>query len=349
MKHNWQYISFLIVVMFLLVSCPSGGSININREAGFAEQKILVERYFSGTKEKDEETKSKKIVLNAAELGFDPLDSTVILQKCFDSDADVVMVPRMESPWITLPLRISRPMTVIFEEGSILEAKRGEYHNGGDSLLTISNTSDVSLYGYGARFRMFKEDYREPPYKKAEWRMTIAVRGSENILIAGLQAENSGGDGIYLGRGQDDKTNINIHIKDVVLKNHYRQGISIITVDGLVIENSFIEDTEGTPPSAGIDFEPNNPDEIIRRVLVKNCVIRGNYGAGIQGYFKNSNKGSEPFDITVENCTVRDNLLPVFFLGFEQGARGKLVLTNNDLFGFSLIPQIPEQLEIIKK
>ena len=33
---------------------------------------------------------------------------------------------------------------------------------------------------------MWKEDYAVPPYKKAQWRSAIQIRGCKNILVAGL-------------------------------------------------------------------------------------------------------------------------------------------------------------------
>ena len=57
------------------------------------------------------------------------------------------------------------------------------------------------MTGYGATFRMWREDYahgkdgKGRDYNRGEWRHTIAIRNSRSITIEGLTLEESGGDG----------------------------------------------------------------------------------------------------------------------------------------------------------
>ncbi|RPJ08844.1 MAG: right-handed parallel beta-helix repeat-containing protein, partial [Spirochaetaceae bacterium] len=159
---------------------------------------------------------------------------------------------------------------------------------------------------------------------------------------AGLRIESSGGDGIYLGRGKNRITNKDIILRDLIIFEHLRQGISVITAENLLVEKCVIRGTRGTAPEAGIDFEPNREDESIINCNVKNCIIAGNSGAGIQGYFVNMGSTSLPISIIIENCDIYDQLVALFFVGFQNGAHGTLRIIDSDVRGLSLIPDIPE-------
>ena len=49
-----------------------------------------------------------------------------------------------------------------------------------------------------------------------------------------------------------------------------RQGLSVIKANGLLVLNSVFENTHGTRPSAGIDFEPDDESKEIVNVRVEN-------------------------------------------------------------------------------
>jgi hypothetical protein len=218
---------------------------------------------------------------NAAWWGFDPEDSTEYLQAAINSGASRVIIPNMGQDWIVRPIFLRSNLELVLEDGTVVTAKKGEYHGKRDSVFTAQDVENLIIRGYGATIRMHKEDYAAPPYEKAEWRMGINIRGAKNVEILGLTIRDTGGDGIYLGRGTWRLHNENIVIRDVIADNNYRQGISVITVKDLLIENSVFKNTGGTNPMAGIDFEPNHRDEILQNIVVRNCVFENNKGPGI--------------------------------------------------------------------
>lgn len=116
---------------------------------------------------------------------------------------------------------------------------------------------------------------------------------------------DSGGDGIYLGAGKNGEPNQNIVIRDVVCDKNYRQGISVITAQDLLIENVILSNTGGTPPQAGIDFEPNRPTELLSNCVMRNCVIENNRGYAIHLYAGAMNADSQPISIRLENCRTK--------------------------------------------
>ncbi len=68
----------------------------------------------------------------------------------------------------------------------------------------------------------------------------------------------------------------NVTIENVIATDHHRQGISVISVDGLRIRNSQFNHTSGTAPAAGIDFEPNSANEWIADCVVENSLFQKN-------------------------------------------------------------------------
>ncbi|MFH1919770.1 MAG: sialate O-acetylesterase, partial [Planctomycetota bacterium] len=140
-------------------------------------------------------------------------------------------------------------------------------------------------------------------YTHAEWRHVLQFLSCRNVKVLGLTLTESGGDGIYLGAGKSGVPNKDVLIKDVTCHRNYRQGISVITAENLLIENTTLSDTAGTAPQAGIDFEPNHPDQRIVNCVLRNCVARNNAGGGFVSYLANLDAKSAPVSLRIENCT----------------------------------------------
>jgi len=253
----------------------------------------------------------KRATANAAWWGFQEEDSTEALQAAINSRAKRVLVPNMTKDWIVRPLKLAGHQEVILEDGVVLTAKRGEYRGKGDSLLNARDISDLVIRGYGATVRMQKEDYISGDlldrlgwnrwfgaYPKAEGRMTLRLRGATNVGVYGLALRDSGGDGIYVQACK------NIRIQDVVCDNHYRQGISVIEVDGLTVENSVFKNTWGTPPAAGLDIEPDRADQRLRDITFRNCRFEDNYGDGIELNLARMRSEAGDVSILFDNCRI---------------------------------------------
>lgn len=255
--------------------------------------------------------------------GFDPEDSTDALQAAVDSGAKRLIVEDMGRPWIVRPIKLAGDQEIFFEKGAVVEAKQGEFRGTNDSLFSIVLKQDVSLIGYGAVLRMHRKDYDNPPYKKAEWRHVINVKSSANVKIHGLTLAESGGDGIYLGTAKQGVTNKDVHVKDVVCDGNYRQGISVITAENLLIEDTILKNTAGTAPAAGIDFEPNHASERIVNCVMRNCVAEDNHGCGYAFYLPNLTGKSAPISLRLENCIARGSNRAAFsFTSNNQGPDG---------------------------
>ncbi len=264
--------------------------------------------------------------------GYCPDESTTALQSAIDSGATKVIVRKMSGPWIVDQIRLTDNQELFFEPGVVVQAKRGAFRGRSDSLFTAWNRTNVTLTGYGATLRMHRDDYDGPDYERAEWRHVLSFRGCTNVTVKGLTLMESGGDGIYLGAGRRRETNRNVVIRDVVCDRNYRQGISVITAENLLIENCVLKNTAGTAPAAGIDFEPNHPWERLVDCVMRNCVIEDNQGLGIHLYLRPLNGTSEPVSIRIENCVTRGSNATsasiITSCGPEGPVRGLIELVN---------------------
>lgn len=222
-------------------------------------------------------------------FGFNVNDATSFLQQAFDSGADTIIVDFVGKDWIATPLFVKSNTVIIFEPGVVVMAKNGEFHGDYDCLLTVSNASNVSLIGYGAILRMRKSDYQGSLYSKSEHRHTLKIQALvdnpvENVIVKGFHFELSGGDGILVGgiSGYPDHDPVqpkNILIQDVVCDKNHRDAISVTGGENVKIVNAVLKETGGTPPKAGIDWEPDW--ERLINVGMSNCLMYNNQVSGL--------------------------------------------------------------------
>lgn len=303
--------------------------------------KTLDNKHSSDNKAIQEVQNGIRTEANAAWWGFKEEDSTAALQSAISSKAKKIVVPNMGKPWVVETIWLESDKEIVFEKGTVLAAKPGAFRERTAALFRAVNKKNITLIGYGAELIMRKQDYMEPPYEKAEWRHCISIQGCQNVKIYGLRLASSGGDGIYIGRGLGENhvpKSDNIHIKDVVCDQNYRQGISIISASNLLIENCIFQHTQGIPPQAGIDFEPNNPDEVLENCKVRYCTISDNFGFGIAIYLPALNKDSKHVSIEIEKCQIlRNKHWAVFIAGKDTknlgDPRGSILINNSKIDG----------------
>jgi len=240
----------------------------------------------------------------AVNYGFDPVDSTDHLQAALDSGASRVIVPDMGQDWIVRPINLRSNQEVIFEDGVVVTAKAGAFPGTTDRLFTANHISNTSLVGYGATFRMQKEEYTT-----GEGRHTLGLFSVNNMAIRGLTFADSGGDGIWLTDAKSagfPTYNENVLIEDAIFDNNRRQGISVISAKDLTIRNVTLRNTNGTAPSAGIDLEPNKANERLENIVIDGLQIEGNRGGGVIIFLRYMDATSHPVSIDIRNVDVKN-------------------------------------------
>jgi parallel beta-helix repeat protein len=114
----------------------------------------------------------------------------------------------------------------------------------------------------------------------------IRIWGSHDVLIDGVRIQDCWGDGIYVGAtgwygpGSQKLPSERVTVSKCVSRNNRRQGLSIVSCVGALIEDSEFSDTNGTAPESGIDLEPgaNFP---VTDITIRNCIAARNAGYGI--------------------------------------------------------------------
>lgn len=230
-----------------------------------------------------------------------------------DPRVDVHPLPALK-PWPVLPLLVTcSHQKIVLHDQTVIEAKRWAYNASGATLLTLDAVSNVSIVGYGATLRMHRADYNNPKwYKCAQGRHGIALRGARHVSIAGLTVTETGGDGIYVSISYHWPSGVpwskGITVNDAMLVRNYRQGMSVIAVEGLVVTNTVLGETGsdgmGHPPMAGIDFEPNDETQPLSGVRFHNVTARSNAGRGFQWSLTRNTPKTPPLDILFEDCSV---------------------------------------------
>ena len=257
----------------------------------------------------------KRTEAKASWWGYNRKNATRCLQAAINSGVPRLIIDNTGSDWILDRIELVSNQEIILEENVRLVARKGGFTNvrGDSSFINFKDGHDIILRGkQGSAIIMRKKDYQNRAiYKPSEWRHMLDIRGGRNITIRDLRLESSGGDGIYIGNGNPPSKPVkncsDIHIENLVVDNHHRQGISVITVKNLLIRNCIIRNTGGTPPQAGIDFEPNLPDEQLVNCVVENCTIENNAGNASVVYLVNLNGDSAPVSITYSRCKFRNN------------------------------------------
>jgi polygalacturonase len=196
-------------------------------------------------------------------------------------------------------LALRGDMTLKLAKDAILKAIPNDSRK--YSVLSISDVSNVAVVG-----GTIEGDRAEHQGKAGEAGMGIRIaRGAKDVTIAGVTSRKMWGDGFYV---EDAK---NTKFCAVTADNNRRQGLSIVEADGVLVTDSVFSNTHGTRPSAGIDLEPDQPEQKIVNIRIQNSKFLNNAGPGIEiagkrgavakvELAKNVFKGNRP--ILVENA-----------------------------------------------
>lgn len=143
----------------------------------------------------------------------------------------------------------------------------------------------------------------------------IGIRASKNITIENMEIYNCWSDSIIVGYN-DGVDSYNVKIKNCILHDSKRQGISIVGCNVCEITGCEIYNISGKMPSAGIDIEPDGSGKA-ESIFISSCYIHDTAQASIisGGNVPNGVKISdcdldsincvEGLDINVSNCNMR--------------------------------------------
>jgi hyaluronoglucosaminidase len=123
---------------------------------------------------------------------------------------------------------------------------------------------------------------------------------------------------------------VGVHIVDVVLKNAYRNALSVISAEDLLVERTTFIGTNGTNPKAGVDLEPDYPQQNFRNISFNDCVSKDNVGGGFTIAFARLNASSNAVSVAVHNLTIDGGHSEGLIIsGVRPGVRGTINVSDS--------------------
>lgn len=242
----------------------------------------------------------------------DPERCRANIQGALDEGGRVVL-ENVGRPWkIGATLWIRSNTVLVLEPGVELLASEQGFREINACLIRVVGVHDVEISGAGATIRMQRDLYAR--LGDSQFRHAVRVSKSENVYIHGapgkmLEVRESGGDGIYIGGGGYGPSR-NVTIRYVWCDRNYREGFGVMSVGGGLIEHCLATNTKGSPPGNGFNIEPNHGEPLDPpqrlRVVVRDCEMSGNAGAGLHVNLSQSNPGLVA-NVLIDRCTLRDN------------------------------------------
>ena len=239
---------------------------------------------------------------------FWPGDATRAIRLAMDSVNDTLIIDNTGKPWILEPLRFAgiQNKVIILEEGVELRAKKGAYGHRLACLVKFIDCKNIHIIGKGNNIlSMNKSEYTD-----GEFRHVIRLSGCQNVRITNLTLQDSGGDGIILTRSKENGYCSEIELDRIKSYGNKRQGMTITSAKNVLVTNSEFSNTEGTLPGAGVDLEPDIPEEFMENIVFRDCVFRNNFHAGIKVAVGKLTSASNEISVVFERCLVENNFSP---------------------------------------
>ena len=250
----------------------------------------------------------------ASTFGYNTTNATSAFQAAVGSANDTIIIDLQSADWNVGPSSFFdlTNKTLIFQPGVVLRALPGVFNSSGACLLRFRRCSNITVIGYGAEFIMNKPEYAL--LNDSEWRHTLKLDNCSGVVVKGLTLRDSGGDGIYVGgeimAGSTINYSENVLIEDIRAINHYRQGMSITSVQNMLVRHCLFTGTNGTLPESGVDIEPYLTYQRIIGLVFEKCSFTDNDHCGIQVSMWEMDDTSLPIDITFRDCYIAENGRP---------------------------------------
>lgn len=161
-------------------------------------------------------------------------------------------------------------------------------------ILRLHDKSDIVIEGAGARIVGEREGHKGGA---GQWGMGVSIRGSTNIRISELHAEDCWGDGWYIGSTHKQTYCQDVHLERISSDRARRNGLSLISARGFVCVDGRFSNTQGTAPQWGIDLEPNYRFEFLEDVTFVRPKTERNADAGIGLFLRALSGAKNPVSI----------------------------------------------------
>ncbi|MCF2516443.1 right-handed parallel beta-helix repeat-containing protein [Dyadobacter sp. CY351] len=222
-------------------------------------------------------------------------DNTATIQAILNrTDIPNIFFPKPAVSYRLKEMFMRSNKNIVFADGTIVE---GLGTLGLEERMVLMNgIQNVTIKGNNVVFKDQKANYTS-----GQQRHIFTMLGVTNVTIEGIAANNSGGDGYYIGSSVWQKFSQNVKLINISADNNRRQGLSIVSGKNIEIISPVLTNTNGVAPSAGIDIEPDNADEFLEGIRITNPITKNNVGGGIVILIDDFKGTNRVVDITVTN------------------------------------------------
>jgi polygalacturonase len=128
----------------------------------------------------------------------------------------------------------------------------------------------------------------------------FSIAGASGVTLKSPTTINCWGDGIYITNSFRSPLTVpsNIYVSNHHANGCRRQGVSIISGNGITFDSPLWENIAGTLPSAGLDIEPNTNASVLQNIKINSPVSR-NCHFGINVYLANL-PGAAPKTVSID-------------------------------------------------
>lgn len=217
-------------------------------------------------------TKKAVYLDNIIKKNISVKETTELLQQNLEKHSEIVL-PNRTLEIDANVLKVKSNQKIWFQDNTYLKIKPNNLSR--YIILNISKVENVEIFNpqiIGDRYNHLD--------KKGEWGFGLRISASKNIKIYNANIQNTWGDGISLAR-ENNICNENILLNGFYVNEARRNGITIGCGRNISVQNVLIVNTGGTNPQAGIDIEPDNNNDILENIQLKNIQTYNNKGAGI--------------------------------------------------------------------
>lgn len=261
---------------------------------------------------------SSTVVLTSFGSAGQGADDTGVLQAALNTTAGRSQTLEIPAGNYNIrPLYFPANSSVIIDPGVLIQSVSGYRET--DQLLNISGVQNVSIQGTVGQsgFRMLKNQYTDG----GEYRHCMTIVNASNVTVSGIFCNDSGGDGAYIAGSSS-----NITLTNDTFDNNSRNGLAIISVNGLLVDGCTFSNTAGNPnggsapngPWDGIDIEPNQSSDVLQNIVLKNSSVTGNSGNGLVFAIESLNANSSSVSINATGIKSQGNHQSGFFAANGQ-------------------------------
>jgi hypothetical protein len=243
-------------------------------------------------------------------VGDGVADDTAALQAAIDAASGKTLFINAGT-YVTRQLNLVSDLTIAFDPSAVLQASVG--YTATECVMRLTSISNVTIHGNHANIVMNK-----PEYTTGEQRHGVRIVTCSNVTINDLHVSDTGGDGYYIGSVDSASACTNIYLNNCFSDNARRNGLSIVSGDGVYVNGGEYSNTIGTSPEFGIDIEANGSGESLKNINIVGVTTKNNRLGGIQVVLEqNGLTTTNNISINITDC-----------YSYQDGAYGGIRFAN---------------------